>query len=259
MSIASQDVTGDGVPEVFLSSQGDNKLQTLVHRAGAPTYKDIALRLGVTATRPFAGGDVLPSTAWHSEFQDVNNDGFVDLFIAKGNVEAQRDYASRDPSNLLLGTANGKFVESAGAAGILDYRPSRGAALVDFNLDGMLDLVVVHRRDNVTLWRNTGRGDAKRSKAVGNWIDVRARQPAPNVDAIGAWIDVRIGDRVVTRELTIGGGHAGGQLGWVHFGLGRRSQAEVRVEWPDGTVGPWETVPAGTRTTVDRKDTQAGR
>ena len=113
MGIASQDVTGDGVPEVFLTSQGDNKLQTLVHRAGAPTYKDIALPRGVTASRPFAGGDVLPSTAWHAEFQDVNNDGFVDLFVTKGNVDAQPDYANRDPSNLLLGTADGTFVESA--------------------------------------------------------------------------------------------------------------------------------------------------
>ena len=69
--------------------------------------------------------------------------------------------------------ADGTFVESAGAAGILDYRPARGAALVDLNHDGMLDLVVVHRGDNVTLWRNTGRGDAGKPEAMGNWIDVR--------------------------------------------------------------------------------------
>ena len=137
----------------------------------------------------------------------------------------------------------------------MDYRPARGAAVVDLNLDGMLDLVVVHRRENVTLWRNTGRGDADRPEAMGSWIAVRVRQPeAPNVDAIGAWIEVRIGDRVVTREVTIGGGHAGGQLGWVHFGLGEQAQAEVRVQWPDGEVGPWETVAAGERAIIDRDD-----
>lgn len=253
MGIASQDVTGDGVPEVFLSSQGDNKLQVLAGGAGQPAYEDIALARGVTANRPFTGGDVLPSTAWHAEFQDVNNDGFVDLFVAKGNVEAQPDYASRDPSNLLLGQADGTFVESAEAAGIVDYRPARGAAVVDLNLDGMLDLVVVHRRDNVTLWRNTGRGDAGGSEAMGNWIAVRVRQPAaPNVDAIGAWIEVRIGDRVVSREVTIGGGHAGGQLGWVNFGLGEEGQAEVRVQWPDGERSPWKALAAGERITIDR-------
>lgn len=253
MGIASHDVTGDGVPEVFLASQADNKLQTLARDAAGPTYEDIALARGVTATRPFVGGDALPSTAWHAEFDDVNNDGFADLFVAKGNVEAQPDYATRDPSNLLLGTADGTFVESADAAGIVDYRRARGAAIVDLNLDGLLDLVVVHRRENVTTWRNAGRGDADEPSAMGSWIEVRPRQPdAPNVDAIGAWIDVRIADRAVTRELTIGGGHAGGQLGWVHVGLGDEARAEVRVQWPDGEVGPWQTVTAGERVTIDR-------
>ena len=255
MGIASQDVTGDGLPEVFLTSQGDNKLQSLVGDASKPTYEDIALARGVTATRPFAGGDVLPSTAWHPEFQDVNNDGFVDLFVTKGNVEAQPDYATRDPNNLLLGTADGTFVEAAEAAGIVDYHRARGAAVVDLNLDGMLDLVVVNRRENVTTWRNVGRGDADHPSAMSGWIEVRPRQPAePNVDAIGSWIEVRIGDRVVSREVTIGGGHAGGQLGWVHVGIGEEAQAEVRVRWPDGAVGPWQTVAAGERVTVDRGD-----
>ena len=85
-------------PEVFLTSQGDNKLQTLADGCAAPTYEDIALRLGVTAHRPYTGGDVLPSTAWHAEFADVNNDSFTDLFIAKGNVEAQDGYAMHDPT-----------------------------------------------------------------------------------------------------------------------------------------------------------------
>ena len=35
MGIASYDLTGDGYPEVYLTSQGDNKLQTLTDRARA--------------------------------------------------------------------------------------------------------------------------------------------------------------------------------------------------------------------------------
>ena len=36
MGIASYDVTGDGLPEVYLTSQGDNKLQTLADATGQP-------------------------------------------------------------------------------------------------------------------------------------------------------------------------------------------------------------------------------
>ena len=130
MGIASADLTGDGYPEVYLTSQGDNKLQTLADGPAQPAYEDIALERGATAHRPFTGGDVLPSTAWHAEFADVNNDGFLDLFVAKGNVEAQTEYAMRDPNNLLIGQADGTFVEGAEDAGHRQLPPGarRGAS-----------------------------------------------------------------------------------------------------------------------------------
>jgi hypothetical protein len=255
MGIASQDVTGDGYPEVFLTSQGDNKLQALADGPRRPAYEDIALERGVTAHRPYAGGDVLPSTAWHAEFADVNNDGLSDLFVAKGNVEAQEGYATRDPSNLLIGQRDGTFVEGGEAAGIIDYDRARGGAVVDLNLDGLLDLVVVNRMEPVTVWRNLGGGsgsDAATSEPMGGWAAVRVRQPAPNVDAVGAWIEVRTDDRVLSREVTVGGGHAGGQRGWIHLGLGDAVEAEVRVTWPDGEVGPWMDLPIGGFGVIER-------
>ncbi len=252
MGIASYDVTGDGLPEVYLTSQADNKLQTLAAGPGEPNYRDIGLRSGVTAHKPYTGGDTFPSTAWHPEFQDVNNDGFIDLFVSKGNVEAQPDYAAKDPSNLLLGQANGTFVESGMTAGIVSFARGRGAALADFNLDGMLDIVLVNRRENVSLWRNVGWGDAAQPEPMGNWVALRPEQPAPNVDAIGSWVEVQAGDRTIRREVTIGGGHAGGQLGWIHFGLGAVDGARVRVVWPDGEVGPWLELPVNGFATIER-------
>ena len=77
---------------------------------------DIAFARGVTAHRPYAGGDVHPSTAWHAQFADVNNDGRPDLFVVKGNIGQMPDFAMLDPSNLLLGTPEGRFVEAGDAA-----------------------------------------------------------------------------------------------------------------------------------------------
>lgn len=244
MGIASYDLTGDGYPEVFLTSQGDNRLQTLSVGPSRPTYRDIGLKRGVNVAQPFTGGDARPSTAWHAEFADVNNDGFVDLFVSKGNVTAQPDYAEKDPSDLLLGRADGTFHEAADTAGILTFDRGRGAALVDLNLSGMLDLIEVNYGAPVRVWRNVGAGDAAQPRAMGNWLELRIEQPAPNVDAIGAWVEMRVGDRVLRRERTVGGGHAGGQLGWTHFGLGSAADAEVRVAWPGGETGPWLHVTA---------------
>jgi len=257
MGIASYDVTGDGYPEYFLTSMADNKLRSLAEGPGRPAYTDMARARGVTAHRPFTGGDTRPSTAWHAEFCDVNNDGFIDLFIAKGNVEAMAEAAQRDPSNLLLGQPDGQFVEAAEAAGILTFARARGAALADFNLDGLPDLVVVNRRENVKLWRNVGRGTAGRSRPLGNWLALRLRQPGGNRDAIGAWVEVQVGERTLRREVTIGGGHAGGQLGWIHFGLGRARDAVVRVQWPAGEWGPPVRVSANQFVSLERGANQA--
>lgn len=259
MGIASADLTDDGYPEVYLTSQGDNKLQTLVGEPGRPEYGDIALRRGVTAHRPYAGDVTMPSTAWHPEFADVNNDGLLDLFVSKGNVEAMTEYAARDPSNLLIGQVDGTFVEGGEEAGIAGFQRARGAALVDLNLDGLRDLVVVNRRENVGLWRNIGTGAADAPGAMGNWLAFQVKQPGPNRDAIGAWIEVRAGERTWRVERTIGGGHVSGQLGWTHVGLGGHDRAEVRVTWPDGEVGAWMEVDANAFGIVHRGNDEVRR
>ena len=241
MGIASYDLNFDGYPEYFLTSMADSKLQTLaaVPPGGAPQagFADIAFARGVIAQRPYTGGDVHPSTGWHAAFEDVNNDGLADLFIAKGNVDAMPDFATSDPNNLLLQRPDGTFQEAGDVAGVASMQTSRGAAVVDFNLDGRLDLVVVNRHAPAQLWRNTG-------PVAGHWVEVRLREPGPNRDAIGAWIEVRQGDRVMRREVTAGGGHAGGSLGWRHFGLGGSAAADLRVIWPDGVTDDWQTLPA---------------
>ena len=47
MGIASYDLDGDGYPEVFLTSQSDNRLQTLADGPAQPEYRDIAIELGL--------------------------------------------------------------------------------------------------------------------------------------------------------------------------------------------------------------------
>ena len=87
---------------------------------------------------------------------------------------------------------------------------------------------------------------------MGSWAAVRLQQPAPNRDAVGAWLETRVGDRTTVQEVTVGGGHAGGELGWIHLGLGDAERADVRVQWPDGETGPWMPVDAGTFARIER-------
>lgn len=235
MGIASRDITGDGLPEVFLSSMGDQLFQ--IREGEGPTWINAPYELGTTAQRPHLGDDGRPSTGWHIAFGDVNNDGRDDAFIAKGNVEQMPSNAMEDPNSLLLQGEDGVFREISVEAGVASMARSRGAALVDLNLDGLLDLAVVNRRAPLEIYENA-------ADAAGRWLKVMLAQPGPNTQAVGAWIELRVGEAVHSREITVGGGHAGGVAVPEHFGLGDADGGQLRVIWPDGQATDWVEVEA---------------
>lgn len=244
MGIASRDVTGDGLPDVYLSSMGDQRLQVL-QSADAPTWQDAPYEWGTTAHRPHVGEDGRPSTGWHTAFGDVQNDGMDDIFVSKGNVEQMPGSAMQDPNSLLVATQPRVWVEKAGPAGVASMFKGRGAALVDLNLDGLLDLAVVNRRAPLEVWQNT-------SDPSGHFVALRLQQDSPNKDAIGSWIELSTGKKIIAREVTVGGGHAGGVLGPEHFGLGAATDLRVRVTWPDGLTSDWSPISHGTQNLVTR-------
>ena len=241
MGIASADVNADGYPDYFLSSMADNKLQILASPSAdgrmKPDYNDVAFALGAVAQKPYTGPDQQPSTAWHAEFDDVNNDGRPDLFVAKGNISDMLDFAMQDPNNLLLLREDGKFVEAGDKAGVASMEQSRGGVLTDFNLDGRIDLLVVNRNSKAQIWRNS-------TDKPGHFIEVKLEQPAPNRDALNAWIVVTANGKKIEREIFAGAGQGSGETGWWHTGIGEAESVELQVIWPDGEKSEPATVKA---------------
>ena len=241
MGIASRDLNEDGRDEVMMTSMGDQLLQIA---SPDGTYAAAPFTIGTYAQRPHTGDDGRPSTGWHAEFADIDNDGRSDLFIAKGNVDQMPGLAMKDPNNLLMQNEDGTFRETAETAGIATTDRSRGAALADFDGDGLLDLVVMNRRAPMELYRNV-------TPNTGNWLTVALTQPGGNRNAVGAEIMVQTNTSNQYQQVTVGGGHAGGQSLPLHFGIGDAHTAEVTVTWPDGTTTKHDAK-ANAPTTFDR-------
>lgn len=244
MGIASRDLTGDGFPEVYLTSMGDQKLQVFDGDTARPVWRDVTYDFGTTAHRPHVGSDGRPSTGWHAQFADINNDGRDDIFVTKGNVEQMPVAAMEDPNSLLMQEEDGRFREVSVEAGVASMARGRGGAVMDFNGDGRLDLAVLNRKAPLEVWQNETSG--------GNWLSITLRQSGPNIHAIGAFVEVDTDDRILVQEVTIGGGHAGGQAGPQHFGLGHTDRVKLRVVWPDGAVGDWTDISSNQAITVSR-------
>ena len=225
MGIASRDLNGDGLDEVMLTSMGDQLLQFANPEGG---YIAAPYSIGTYAHRPHVGDEGRPSTGWHAEFGDIDNDARADLFIAKGNVDQMPSMAMRDPNTLLQQQTDGTFVEISQDVGVATFDRSRGAAFADFDLDGRLDLVVSNRRAPLELYRNV-------TPDAGNWIAISLEQEGGNRNAIGSVIEVSTQGATQSVQHVIGGGHAGGQLLPRHFGLGSATHAQVTVTWPDGS------------------------
>ncbi|MDJ0627316.1 MAG: CRTAC1 family protein [Rhodobacter sp.] len=248
MGIASRDLNTDRLPDILLTSMGDQILQ---HGTGTG-FASLPYSAGATAHRPYLGDDGRPSTGWHAQFGDIDNDRLPDLFIAKGNVDQMPENAMADPNNLLMLTPEGRFVEMGGQAGIASTDRSRGASLADLNADGRLDLVVVNRRAPMELWQNV-------TETGHNWAAIDLAQSGANPRAVGAWIELRTPDGITyTQERTVGGGHAGGSALPLHFGLATFDSAEARVIWPGGVTSGWMPVQVNATTKITRAGAAAG-
>jgi len=142
--VAFADIDNDGYVDLYVSNKGGaNKL---FRNNGAGLFEDITASAGEGIDDPgFTMGSV---------FGDFDNDGLVDLYLAKGGryeIEANR---------LFRNIGGGKFEDVTDQAGVGLKSFTYSASFVDYDNDGRLDLYCANYGPGAKniLYRNNGDG-----------------------------------------------------------------------------------------------------
>ena len=221
------DVDRDGAPDWFVTSINSNRL-----------YGN---QRGAFIDRGEASGLAAGSWGWGTCFADVNADGWLDAVQANGwhvdTGSSEAEPYSADRTRLWLGQPDGSYEDRAGEAGLDDAEQTRAVICHDFDGDTDIDvlLLVNGAQDGVIYHRNDTPGT--------NAVTVRLDGP---LHGIGATVTAEAGGDTQTRWIRAGSTFTAQTPMAAHFGLGRDTQADITVQWPDGTEQVERGVRAGT-------------
>jgi len=189
---------------------------------GAPLI-DHAADFGVTAT----------GWTWSSKFGDLDQDGFLDLYIVNGMASVE--IFGHLPQDELIESnsafrGDGTRFTLTPEWGLGSLSGGRGMSMGDLDNDGDLDIVINNLNTPAQLYENQLCGGAS--------LQVELRwNNAPNPFGIGARLVLHTSSGTYTREMNAASGYLSGDPARVHFGFPAGSQLErLEVYWTDGAV-----------------------
>jgi hypothetical protein len=251
MSLDHGDIDNDGAPEIFASDMKpyasdpatmaawEPLMAGMEHEQmeGDPQVMENVLQVGDTAgtfaNQAAAWGVDGTGWSWSSKFGDLDNDGYLDLYIVNGMMEETMfahlpNHELVEEDQAFRNEGGDRFVP-APEWQLNSIASGRGMVLADLDLDGDLDIVVNTLRSPAQLFENrlcTGRGSVQ--------VDLRWRSSA-NTHALGAQVSLHTSAGRHLRDVRAASGYLSGDAARLHFGVPAGVElGEMEILWPDG-------------------------
>jgi hypothetical protein len=203
-------------------------------------WQNVAQAWGVAAT----------GWSWSSKFGDLDNDGYLDLYVVNGMIEegtfGHLPNHELVEENQVFRNEQGRRFQTMPAWGLNSTASGRSMVMADLDLDGDLDVVVNPLRSLAQLFENQLCGGDSVQVDL-QWFGV------PNRDAVGATVTLVTNQGSYTRDVRVLSGYLSGDPTRLHFGLPADTTLErVVVQWPDGAESVVAGLKAGTWLTISR-------
>ncbi len=214
----------------FFVTHFEEQPNSLYRNMGPQGFDDVSWTSGL-------GHQNYGLVGWGTGFFDMDNDTWLDLFVASGHVYPQIDTLEsgpryREPLLLHRNNRDGTFDEVSKEAGLasLPLHSRRGAAFGDVFNTGNIDVLLLNVGDPPSLLKNMNASGFHRVlfKLIGT---------KSNRAAIGARVTIRAAGVKQLSEVRGGGSYLSQNDLRLHFGLGTAKKMElVEIRWPNGTV-----------------------
>jgi hypothetical protein len=243
MGIGALDFNKDGNFDFYETSFGPD---SLMRNNGDGTFTNVSKKYLPPGNGYESGSSKYVTTNWTVLPGDFDNDGWEDVFVVHGQLGSRFTFTSTfstNPNNLdtsVFYHNYGGYFENQTLEAIsgtcIDLK-ARGAAYLDLNNDGKLDICVGSlTRDlgNITpdfrLLKNIT-PDVPEKPA--HWLEMRFTAKRTAKEAIGTIVDVYNPDGRHTRQVSTGGGFGSQNSLMQHVGLGQYNYADsIVVSWP---------------------------
>lgn len=230
MGVASGDYDNDLDLDYYITNLGANVLLENQNNS----FVDVAASAQVENTYALGGTNF--STGWGTAFFDIDNDTWLDLFVANGRIPSLPTLptSQQDPNKLFHNNSDRTFTDISAENSVGDTGYSRGMAYCDIDADGDLDFIVTNLDElggTTKLYRNDSDNDH-------HYVQFKLVGVNSNRDAYGAKLWLYAGEHSFLREIDGGGGSFCSQSSSiVHYGLGDIEAIDsVRIEWPSGHI-----------------------
>ena len=235
MGMANGDYNNDGTLDLFVTNFS-LEVNSLFHNDGDGFYTMTTFEAGL-AEPSFS------RLGFGTQFLDINNNGFLDLFVANGHVWDNvalitPTLSYKQTCQLFLNNGKGKFQDISSSVGDFFKRPvvARGSAYGDYDNDGDIDILISCSGGTPVLLRND-------SKTDNRWLKIQLTSTKGHSKAIGAKVFLNTNERTYLREVTSGGSYASGNDNTLHFGIGSAETVNsIEIRWLAGKIQHIENV-----------------